>query len=93
MTFNKEQLEALSKYEPHFKTAIEADWSRYPSKEGIDTIHSIFTETTGDKRAINYNCSSCILSLLKDCGRIYFADKAEAEKVLVKMPRQKKTRK
>lgn len=40
-------------------------------------IWGIYTTTTGDKRRFNDNCNHCILSLLTDCGRIYFQDKQE----------------
>lgn len=43
-------------------------------------IYEIFTQVTGDQRRFNDNCSHCILSLLQDCGRIYFQDKEELAK-------------
>ena len=41
-------------------------------------IYDIYTSATGDNRRFSDNCSTCILSLLTDCGRIYFQDIAEA---------------
>ena len=41
-------------------------------------IWEIFTKTTGDTRRFNDNCNHCILSLLTDCGRLYFQDITEA---------------
>ena len=40
-------------------------------------IYDIFTSATGDRRRFSDNCNHCILSLLTDCGRIYFQDKQE----------------
>ena len=41
-------------------------------------IYDIFTQATGDRRRFSDNCSTCILSLLTDCGRLYFQDITEA---------------
>lgn len=41
-------------------------------------IYDIYTAATGDQRRFNDNCNHCILSLLTDCGRIYFQDITEA---------------
>lgn len=35
-------------------------------------IWETYTQVTGDQRRFNDNCSSCILSLLTDCGKLYF---------------------
>lgn len=77
MTFNEEQLKTLSAFEEHFRTAVKAQWSRNPGRSGLRVIYDIYTSVTGDTRRFNDNCNHCILSLLQDCGRIYFADKEE----------------
>lgn len=77
MKFSEAQMEALSQWEDNFRTAVRADWARNPGSTGLRMIYDIYTKTTGDQRRYNDNCSSCILSLLKDCGRIYFEDKQE----------------
>ena len=41
-------------------------------------IYDIYTSATGDRRRFSDNCSTCILSLLTDCGRLYFQDIKEA---------------
>ena len=41
-------------------------------------IYDIYTSATGDRRIFSDNCSTCILSLLTDCGRLYFQDITEA---------------
>ena len=40
-------------------------------------IYDIYTSATGDKRRFNDNCNHCILSLLQDCGKVYFQDLEE----------------
>lgn len=102
MTFTKDQLEELSLFEEHFTTAVNASWSRHPGRHNLATIHRIFTSATGDTRRLDDNCQHCIVNLLRDCGRIYFADKAtlakkeevKAEEIPVKKVRAKvKTKK
>lgn len=77
MTFTKEQIETLSAWEENFRTAIRAKWARNPGRSGLMTIWQIYTQATGDRRRLNDNCSTCILSLLTDCGRIYYQDVEE----------------
>ena len=77
MTFTEEQLNTLSAWEDNFNTAVHAQWARNPGTTGLKVIWEIFTKTTGDTRRFNDNCNHCILSLLQDCGRIYFKDKKE----------------
>lgn len=77
MRFTEEQIKALSAYEGNFHTAVHAQWTRHPGRSGLRIIYEIFTQVTGDQRRFNDNCSHCILSLLQDCGRIYFQDKEE----------------
>ena len=78
MRFSKEQLQTLSAWEDNFRTAVNARWARNPGRMALRTIYDIYTQVTGDRRRFSDNCSTCILSLLTDCGRIYFADKEEA---------------
>lgn len=41
-------------------------------------IYDIFTQATGDRRRFSDNCSTCILNLLTDCGKLYFEDSSRA---------------
>lgn len=77
MTFTEEQLKTLSQWEDNFRTAVNAQWARNPGRSGLKVIFDIYTSVTGDTRRFNDNCSHCILSLLQDCGRIYFKDQKE----------------
>lgn len=78
MTFTTDQLETLSQWEENFRTAVRARWARNPGRSGLRVIYDIYTAATGDQRRFSDNCNHCILSLLTDCGRIYFQDIAEA---------------
>lgn len=77
MTFTKEQLNILSAWEENFRTAVMAQWARNPGRSGLKVIYDTYASATGDKRRFSDNCSHCILSLLQDCGKLYFRDKQE----------------
>lgn len=77
MTLTKDQLTRLMPYESYFKSAIDSGWSRYPGRTAINEIWSIYTEATGDKRPQAFSCNTCVLQLLIDCGKMYFADAQE----------------
>lgn len=77
MVFNEEQLKTLSAWEEHFRTAVKAQWARNPGRSALRVIWETYTKVTGDRRRFNDNCSDCILSLLQDCGKVYFQDLEE----------------
>ena len=79
MKLTTEQLNILSKWEGHFHCAINADWCRNPGEASARKIHEIYKQATGDNRRVCYTCQHSLLSLMRDCGRLYFADKAENE--------------
>ena len=81
MTFTKEQMEILSRWEYNFHCAVFADWSPNPGEANARLIHLIFKTATGDNRRVCYNCQHSLLSLLRDCGTLYFKQK-EAEKAV-----------
>ena len=75
MTFNDEQMAVLAKYEQNFETATKTNWSRYPGRDALEEILATLKDATGDRRRLNAACGVCYLNLLKDTGRLYFADK------------------
>lgn len=91
MTFNTEQLKALEPFEQHFTTAIRSKYARYPGQNGVQTIHSIYSQVAKNVPHLNTSCSSCIFRLLVDCGTLYFKDKEELEQMAEQKP--KRTRK
>lgn len=54
---------------------MRAQWARNPGRSGLRIIFDIYTSATGDQRRFSDNCNHCILSLLQDCGKLYFQDK------------------
>ena len=99
MTFNDEQFQTLAKYEGYFTDAVRANWCRYPGHAALVTVHAILKDATGDRRRLNTSCGVCTLNLMRDAGRLYFADKdariaAENDKKAVELTEKKaKTRK
>ena len=77
MTFTTEQLNTLSQWEEQFRTAVNAQWARNPGRSALKVIYDIYSAATGDRRRFSDNCNHCILSLLTDCGKAYFADLTE----------------
>ena len=83
MTYTNEQFAELSKFEDNFRTATSTPtgWTRRIAIPDQRRIKSIYTEATGERVPYNIGCGNCLLSLLKKAGKLYFADKAEREKV------------
>lgn len=81
MIFTEAQLTILSAWEENFRTAVKAQWARNPGRFGLKVIYDAFTKATGDRRRFSDNCSTCILSLLQDCGKLYFQDMEELDRI------------
>lgn len=71
----QEHIAALSEYERFFKTALEARWCSYPGQAALDKMRNIWAEVTGVTYPFRSGCSACILNLVRDIGRLYFAQK------------------
>lgn len=74
-----EQFAALAQYEDRFRTAIDGGWCRYPGLAALQTMASVYTSVTGQGIRINSGCSRCVLHVVQDTGRVYFAEKARRE--------------
>lgn len=89
MVLNDEQFKALTPYESYFDTAVNSSWSRHPGQSALRVIYDTYTAATHDRRRLNSSCQYCVLHLLQDCGRVYFADKEErAAKMKAKTKRK-----
>ena len=93
-----EQFAALAQYEDRFTTAINAKWCRYPGLAALQTMASVLGDVTGRAVRINSGCSRCVLHVVQDAGRVYFAEKARREAVQATMakgtedtPKKKRT--
>ena len=76
-----EQFQALAQYEDRFTTAINAKWCRYPGLAALQTMVSVYNSVTGQTLRLNSGCSRCVLHVVQDTGRLYFAEKARREAV------------
>ena len=79
-----EQFAALSAYEHNYETALKANYSRYPGITAIDTMFRIYRELTGSRIFLNRTGSVCVLNLVKNVGKLYFAEKERREQELAK---------
>ena len=84
MTFTKEQMEALAKYEPYFFTATKANYTRNPGRVALQEMHGIFKSATNSAIRLNTGCGHCIYSLVKAVAVAYYKDKAEMEALATK---------
>lgn len=75
-----EEMEYLQQFERHFTTATESKWTRYPGKEGILRMTQVLNRIKKRDARPNYTCNICIVELVAEVGKIYFADKAERAK-------------
>lgn len=82
MTFTKDQMEVLAKYEPYFHTATKANYTRNPGRAGLTEMHRIFKSATGSAISLNTGCGHCIYSLVKAVAVAYYKDKEELEREL-----------
>lgn len=77
MGLRDEEMKALKPYEKNMETAIRAGWASYPGSAALDTMHAIYKRVTGNDTRLNKSCGACVLGLLRDVGRLYFARKAQ----------------
>lgn len=80
MRFSEEQLMALKPYHKNFETAVESRWARNPGRKALGEIAGIWNEVQGSSEVWDFNCGTCILRLLTECGGAYLADVAERNK-------------
>ena len=84
MTFTKEQMEELAKYEPYFFTATKANYTRNPGRVALQEMHGIFKSATNSAIRLNTGCGHCIYSLVKAVAVAYYKDKEELEALATK---------
>ena len=84
MTFTKEEMEILSKYEQYFHTATKANYTRNPGRVALQEMHGIFKSATNSAIRLNTGCGHCIYSLVKAVAVAYYKDKEELEALAAK---------
>lgn len=76
MYYTEEQFNALTPVADELRRAIEHNYAHNPGAKTLDAIREAYIAASGTKRyPRNWGCSACVVQLLKDAGRLYFADK------------------
>lgn len=83
MQMTDEQFAALAPYEQNFETALKVNYSRYPGMAAIDMMFRIYRDLTKSRININRSCSVCVLNLVKNVGKLYFAEKERREQLAI----------
>lgn len=78
----------LAKFEIHFARAIESGYCRYIATADMKRIADIYQALTSAH--VNIVCPKCKLALLRDIGRLYYAERARREEKKVKREKAKK---
>lgn len=73
--FTKEELDALSKYEQNFKTAVYQNYARNLTRQAQEEIRKTYEDALGKPYSPNGTCSHCLFNMLKLVGKKYFEDK------------------
>lgn len=73
--FTDKEMKELSQWERLFHTAVNASWASNPGRVALERIADIYEAATGQRISRNYSCGACVLRLLVDTGRLYFAQK------------------
>lgn len=79
MTFSDQTFNALAPYERHFRTATTGDWCSNPGRDALLLMQGELDRIDGHVTRPNFNCSTCVLHIVKRVGYLYFADKAERD--------------
>ena len=91
MKLTLEQFKALEPYAEEFKRAIASNYCKAPSTAELKQIREIFVAATGAKGyPMSFGCTYCVLQLMKDAGRLYFADADEQALAAAKREEERK---
>ena len=75
--FTKGQMAVLATYEDKMDVAIKGHYARAMKSIDVAILQDVHNNYTGGNRTFNSNCQACVLELLTDLGRIYFAQRDE----------------
>lgn len=90
--FSKEQIEVLKQAEIHFYTAFNLNYKRNTPNTLNALVLSLYEAEIGHPYKTNLNCPKCLLTLYKNCGKIYFESIAEQNKTkAIDEPSENKT--
>ena len=78
---------ALKPYHKNFETAVESRWARNPGRKALGEIAGIWNEVQGSSEVWDFNCGTCILRLLTECGSAYLVDLEEMKSIIKRAKR------
>lgn len=70
-----EQFESVRHLEKHFLTAMRSQWCSYPGRESLENAKALLDSVTGHQHPLSLGCGICMVNLMAELGRIYFATK------------------
>ena len=73
--FTPEQMQELSQWEENMGTAVRSNWARGIGRTATLRMNEIYNEATGCTTRVNVTCGGCVLTLLRDVGKVYFRTK------------------
>ena len=79
-TITAQEYAALRPYEANMKTALASDWTRGLGRTGIQVMKEIRDAVVGRRIYVNASCPVCVIQLVREVGRLYFAYQEAVEK-------------
>lgn len=79
MKLTETDMKWLSQFETNMGTAVRSNWASPISDTNLAKMSEIFNRVYGTERRVKMSCASCVLELLTDMGRLYFAQKEAQE--------------
>ena len=77
-------MEALSKLEPHFKSAVNYGYKHNTTRAENELVAKIYNDAGGSLNS-NWTCGYCVMQAYKTVGKWYFESKKEKEKEQAKL--------
>lgn len=74
------QFQTLARYEDNLRQAQGGRWARHPGRTAIQSIYKTLTELAGPQPRLQTFCAPCVLRVMKEAGKLYFAEKERREK-------------
>ena len=81
MRLTDEEYEYLKEYEYRFTQAVRADYVSVPNPSAIKEMHRIWCRIIGRQERLRESCYHCVLTLVKEVGKVFFDDKREKERI------------
>ena len=79
MNFSEQTFNRLSAFERYYDTAIHGDWCPNPGRDALAAMCDALDEHDKKRNLRNFSCASCLVRIVKRCGYLYNADKAERD--------------